>query len=205
MANLSDKKALQLELSIMSKADCPGIINIYEVFLTIGSYDIVMEYCKGGSLLDRINTKLENNKCFSEAEAAVIMRQILCALNYAHKNGIVHRDVKLENVLFLEENPNSLTVKLIDFGLSVYFEKGIKTMKEKLGTCFYISPEILAANYNEKCDVWACGVLLYILLIGIPPFGGDVEIDEQIIYEKIHKFEYSFSNKCKLLLFLKYN
>ncbi len=183
----------------MSKADNPGIINIYEVYITSVSYDIVMEHCKGGSLLDRINSLLEQNKCFSEDEAALIIRQILSALNYAHQSGIVHRDIKLENVLFLEENPSSLLVKLIDFGLSAFFEKGIKTMKEKLGTCYYISPEVLNGNYNEKCDIWACGVLLYILLIGVPPFSGDVDNEEEVMYEKIKRFDYSFNNKRKII------
>lgn len=196
MANLADKKALQSELKILKKADCPGIINIHEVFITNCAYDIVMEYCKGGSLLDRINNLSQENKFFSESEAAVIIRQILSALNYAHKNGIVHRDVKLENVLFLDENTNSLTVKLIDFGLSAYFEKGIKTMKEKLGTDSYMSPEILEGNYNEKCDIWACGVLLYVLLIGNFPFERDADNDKKFIYKKKHEYDYSFSNSC---------
>lgn len=201
-ANLSDKDSLKNELEILKKADNPNIINIYDVFTTGKSFDIVMEYCKGGSLLDRINKLLSHDKCFSEQEAAIILRQILSALNYGHKNGIVHRDIKLENIMFLDDDPNNFRIKLIDFGLSKFFEHGIKSMKEKLGTCYYVSPEILSGNYNEKCDIWAFGVLFYILLIGVPPFGGDLDIPDEVIYKKVRNYEWSFNNKCMRFVYI---
>ena len=156
-----------------------------------------MENCEGGSLLDRINLLLESDKSFTTDQAAFILRQLMLALVYAHKNNIVHRDIKLENVLFIKKNVTDLKLKLIDFGLSKYVEKGVKRMKDKLGTCYYIAPEVLKGDYNEKCDIWSCGVLLYILLIGMPPFFSDVEGDDSMIYKKILAFDYSFNNKCK--------
>lgn len=201
-ANLEeDLIALKNELEILAKADYPNIINVYEVYTTSTYLDIVMEYCKGGSLLDRINDLLSFNKCFTEEQAAIIIKQIAHALNYAHKNGIVHRDIKLENILFLDEHSNNLNLKLIDFGLSQRFEKGIKKMREKLGTSYYMSPEILDENYTEKCDIWALGVLLYILLIGVPPFYSEKDDDEEVFY-KIKRYDYSFNNQCTHNLWL---
>jgi len=113
---------------------------------------------------------------FTEKEAAAYMRQILSALYYLHDKGIVHRDIKAENILF--ENKKSDTIKIIDFGVSTKFVKN-KKMKETLGTAYYIAPEVLLRNYDNKCDVWSCGVLLYIMLCGYPPFNG--ETDKEIL------------------------
>jgi calcium-dependent protein kinase len=156
-----------------------------------------MEYCQGGSLLERLNSLLENNKTFTTDQSAFILRQIMLGLHYAHSNNIVHRDIKLENIMFNDKNITNLNLKIIDFGLSKFYHDGINKMEEKLGTCMYMSPEILNGNYTEKCDIWACGVLLYLLLIGIPPFFSEVEGDNEIIYKKISKIDFQFNNKCK--------
>lgn len=108
--------------------------------------------------------------------AAEIMRQILSAVVYCHENSIVHRDLKPENLLlelkksFAEGN----TVKVIDFGTSIEFTRDEK-LNARLGTAYYIAPEVLRGEYDEKCDVWSCGVILYILLCGYPPFNGDTD------------------------------
>ncbi len=192
-------------MTILAEVDNPNIINLYDVFISKSSIDIVTEYCRGGSLLDRMNILLSNNKCFTEEQASIIMKQVFSALNYAHKKFIAHRDIKLENILFVNHHPDDLTIKVIDFGLSTYNGKEIHNMKEKLGTCYYISPEILQGDYNEKCDIWACGVLLYILLIGIPPFGVDGYSNEEMIYRRIKKLDYSFYNSCKIRILYIFN
>lgn len=148
-----------------------------------------MELCEGGELFDRITDK----GCFSEAEAHEIFLQIMQALNYCHANGICHRDLKPENFLFLTKADDS-PLKVIDFGLSILFEgagpavKQKVSMKTKAGTPYYISPEVLKGNYDELCDIWSAGVILYILLSGVPPFFGDTDPE---ILEAVQKGEYS--------------
>lgn len=154
-----------------------------------------MEYCEGGSLFDRTNYLLSKNKSFTADQSAEILRQILIGLSYAHANKICHRDIKLENILFLKNDENDLRLKIIDFGLSENFSQK-KRLKEKHGTSYYVSPEVLKGNYDERCDIWSCGVLLYVMLIGNFPFYSDIEGDDDIIYNKILKLDYSFDNKC---------
>lgn len=122
--------------------------------------------CKGGELFDEI---LQRGK-FSEKDGAVLMKQILSCINYCHKNKIVHRDLKPENIL-LEQNKEFDQIKIIDFGTSLVYDPN-KQLDEKLGTPYYIAPEVLNKNYGEKCDIWSCGVICYILLSGQPPFNG---------------------------------
>ena len=100
------------------------------------------------------------------------MRQVLGAVNYVHKRNIVHRDLKPENLL-VDENRSSrdIHIKVIDFGTSRTFDPKRK-MKEQLGTPYYIAPEVLRKKYNQKCDIWSLGVIMYVLFCGYPPFGG---------------------------------
>lgn len=92
------------------------------------------------------------------------------AVAYCHDKNIVHRDIKPENIL-LQNNQRDAQLKIIDFGTSRYF-KSDSIMKKKLGTPYYIAPEVLSEKYNEKVDIWSCGVILYIFLCGYPPFNG---------------------------------
>ena len=108
------------------------------------------------------------------------MKQLLSAVTYCHQKNIVHRDLKPENLLIIK--PGEYDIKVIDFGLSRSFEKH-KTMYNRAGTPFYIAPEVLKKKYNEKCDVWSCGVILYILLSGNPPFNGK---NDEAIFESIN-------------------
>lgn len=140
---------------------------------------------------------MTQKQSFSEFQSSAITKQVLLALNYAHKNGIVHRDVKMENVIFLQENfLENLDLKLIDFGLATCLEKGKRRLFDRVGTMQYVSPEVLEGNYNEKCDVWACGVMLFALVLGYFPFDPDLECDNEKIQERILKFDYSFDNEC---------
>jgi calcium-dependent protein kinase len=134
-------------------------------------------------LFDRI--KSMNH--FSEKKAAEIIKQILMAVVYCHGQSIVHRDLKPENLLFVSPDENS-KIKIIDFGTSRKFDPK-KRMTKRLGTPYYIAPEVLLENYNEKCDVWSCGVILFILLCGYPPFSGRTEDD---ILQRVKSGKFSF-------------
>ena len=104
------------------------------------------------------------------------MKQILSAVFYCHSNKIVHRDLKPENILLNGEDLNS-GIKIIDFGTSRVYKTGYK-MTQRYGTPYYVAPEVIDQKYTEKCDIWSCGVICYILLAGTPPFNGknDAEI-----------------------------
>jgi len=105
-------------------------------------------------------------------------------------HGIVHRDLKPENILF-ETSSDDSNIKIGDFGVSRALKKGAK-LHSTVGTILYIAPEVLKNSYNEKCDIWSCGVILYTLLFGRPPFYGKTESE---VEEKILKGVYSFSGK----------
>lgn len=110
-------------------------------------------------------------------------------VNYCHSKNVVHRDLKPENIL-LEANKDFDQIKIIDFGTSLVMDP-TKTLNEKLGTPYYIAPEVLNKKYNHKCDIWSCGVICYILLSGIPPFNG---ANDQDIMNKVKKGVVSFSD-----------
>lgn len=93
---------------------------------------------------------------------------------YCHKMGIVHRDLKPENILFDSNRPDAC-LKIIDFGASAKLSTDGINLSKRVGTPFYVAPEVLAANYNEKCDIWSMGVILYILICGYPPFFGTTQ------------------------------
>jgi calcium-dependent protein kinase len=131
-----------------------------------------------GELFDKIIEK----GSFSEKEAAYIMKQIISAIIYAHNLNIVHRDLKPENILLDITSSGDYNVKVVDWGTAKVFSPN-QQISEKFGTLYYIAPEVLKRNYTEKCDIWSCGVILYILLSGTPPFNGktDIEIQKAIL------------------------
>ena len=178
-----DMQALYEEVEILSKLSHPNIMQIYEVFNDKTNFYIVSEFCQGGELFDAISKK----GSFSENEAARIMKQILSAICYSHQNNIVHRDLKPENIL-LDDKGSDLTIKIIDWGCAKSFKKNEK-MTNADGTPYYIAPEVLEGNYDEKCDVWSCGVILYIMLCGYPPFNGETD-DDILVAVKKGKFDF---------------
>lgn len=161
-----EQEKVQLEVDILSKLSHPNIMHIYEFYKDETQYYIVSEYCKGGDLFEVANEKGP----FSEITAANIIRQTLSAICYSHKNNVVHRDLRPENIMFDEKGKNYI-IKIIDWGNARYF-KDNKMMTSIDGNPYYMAPEVLSGLYNEKCDVWSIGVILYILLCGYPPFNG---------------------------------
>ena len=191
---IPDMNLFKNEINIMSILDHPNIIKLYEIFEDEKYFYLIIEYCDGGELLHRIRERNEKGNPFKEKEIAEIFKEIISAISYCHDNNVVHRDLKLENILFLNKNENS-EIKIIDFGVSTILEKKenkIKRLNSKIGTVYYMSPEILKGSYTELCDIWACGVILYIMVFGFPPFNGN---NDKEIYESIKKGKIEFPNK----------
>ncbi len=171
------------EIEILKKMDHPNIVKIFEFFNTPEGYYLITEYCSGGELFQEIVDKAP----FNENIAANIMYQIFSAVNYCHNINIIHRDLKPENILIERSHGKFYFIKIIDFGTAKIYEKN-KNEKKVIGSSYYIAPEVLIENYNQKCDLWSCGVILYILLSGKPPFAGK---SDDIILEKIKIGKYN--------------
>ena len=109
-----------------------------------------------------------------EAFAKQIMKELLISVKYLHSKNIVHRDIKPENIMFEEKEVKASGLKLVDFGFATVLKYGTIQVNMKLGTPYYIAPEILNKKaYNFKCDIWSCGVVLYCMLAGRPPYNGE--------------------------------
>lgn len=159
---------------------------MYEFFSDRGYYYLVTEYVDGGELFD----ELAQRGALTENLAAHITRQLLSAIIYCHKRKIVHRDLKPENILIVKSaKASQFDIKVIDFGTAEIFRPKI-TLKQFAGTPYYMAPEVIEGKYTEKCDVWSCGVVLYILLCGYPPFGGR---DNNSVLRAIIKRKYGFN------------
>ncbi len=170
------KIRLNYEIDILKNLDHPNILRLYEVFEDKKFIYLVTEFCEAGELFDEIVKRQR----FDERDAAIIIKQLLSAIAYCHSKSVCHRDLKPENILI--DNKETLSIKLIDFGTSQKFDTEEK-MELILGTAYYIAPEVLKGEYDEKCDVWSIGVILYILLSGEPPFPGsnDKEILKHVV------------------------
>jgi calcium-dependent protein kinase len=174
-AGLTQHKREQLnaEIEIFLCMDHPHIARLVDVYEAANVITIVMECAEGGELFDRVTQRR-----FSEDEAAAATRQILLALNYIHSHSIVHRDLKLENILYDTKGGNHL--KLIDFGFSKFNDSSHR-LHTSCGTLAYIAPEVLNRSYTSQCDLWSLGVICFILLSGHMPFYGSGTVIQDII------------------------
>lgn len=152
---------LQNEIAILRTLDHPNVVRLHEVYTHKKQIYLVLELCEGGDLAAR--------SPYSEKEAARIASQIVSAVSYLHLNGVVHRDLKFENIMFENKSPGAL-VKLIDFGLSKKFFGKPKYMAERVGTIYTMAPEVLEGIYTSKADLWSIGVITYMLLCTSKPF-----------------------------------
>ncbi|CAG9333125.1 unnamed protein product [Blepharisma stoltei] len=179
-----DKDLLLQEIEVLKLLDHPSIVSVYEFFEDLDQFYIVMEHCKGGELFHEI----VEHKIFTEKQTAIILKQLLSAVSYLHSLNIVHRDLKPENIVF-EESLDDLSVKIIDFGTAIKI-KPDERLSESLGTLYYTAPEVFDKNYNEKCDLWSIGVIMYVLFSSSFPFRGQTNADT---INLIKKGEYSLS------------
>ncbi|KAK6779711.1 hypothetical protein RDI58_021895 [Solanum bulbocastanum] len=187
-----DVEDVRREVAIMKHLpQNSSIVSFKEACEDENAVHLVMELCEGGELFDRIVARGH----YTERAAAAVTRTIVEVVQLCHKHGVIHRDLKPENFLFANKKENS-PLKAIDFGLSIFFKPGLwfssRKMHEvwfrcisRVGTCekfseivgspYYMAPEVLKRNYGPEIDIWSAGVILYILLCGVPPFWAESE------------------------------
>lgn len=175
---VGDFRRLLREVSIMKTLDHPNIIRLFETFEDDRSLYLVLELCEGGDVLDRLLDPVATPAgAMTELQTSIIMRAVLMCLNYLRSNGVVHRDIKPENILFKDKHQDILTtsVRLADFGYATKMEEDARQncLKTKVGSIYYVAPEVLNASYDERCDLWSVGACTYTLLCGYPPFLGE--------------------------------
>ncbi|TPX64962.1 hypothetical protein SpCBS45565_g05493 [Spizellomyces sp. 'palustris'] len=163
---------IQREVAIMKRVRHPHIIQLKEVYETPKKFFLIMEYCKGGELVQRIKSR----RSCSESDVCTIMYRLVDAIAYLHDQGIVHRDIKPENILVSSDIPIPLpgsasqsdlyNIKVSDFGLATSVDT-CTMMENIVGTPLYMAPEIVQnLGYSAQCDIWSIGVLMYLLLCG---------------------------------------
>ncbi|KAL0459193.1 UNVERIFIED_CONTAM: Calcium-dependent protein kinase [Sesamum latifolium] len=165
-----DIEDVRREVEIMKHMPAhPSIVTLKDTYEDDSAVHIVMELCEGGELFDRIVARGH----YTERAAAHVMRTIVEVVQMCHLQGVMHRDLKPENFLFANKKETS-PLKAIDFGLSVFFKPG-ERFNEIVGSPYYMAPEVLKRNYGPEVDIWSAGVILYILLCGVPPFWAETE------------------------------
>lgn len=159
----------------------PHVVRIEGTYEDAVFVHLVMELCAGGELFDRIVQKGH----YSEREAAKLIKTIVGVVEACHSLGVMHRDLKPENFLF-DSPGDDAKLKTTDFGLSVFYKPG-ETFCDVVGSPYYVAPEVLKKRYAHEADVWSAGVILYILLSGVPPFWAETEtgIFRQILQGKL--------------------
>lgn len=181
----SNVQMIENEVSILRRAKHPNIIRLIEEFDSPDRIFLVMELVKGGDLFEMITTATK----YTEKMASRMANNMLSALHYLHAARIVHRDVKPENLLVSEAPDGTKTLKLGDFGLATEVKEPLFVV---CGTPTYVAPDILAeTGYGVKVDVWAAGVITYILLCGFPPFVSPTNNQEEL-FDKILSGKYEF-------------
>ncbi|CAH9068347.1 unnamed protein product [Cuscuta europaea] len=156
----------------------PNVVSIKGSYEDAVAVHVVMELCAGGELFDRIVKRGH----YSERQAAGLARTIVGVVEACHSLGVMHRDLKPENFLFVNEKEDS-PLKTIDFGLSTFFKPG-DVFNDVVGSPYYVAPEVLLKSYGQEADIWSAGVIIYILLSGVPPFWGETE--QEIFEEVLH-------------------
>ncbi|KAG8083963.1 hypothetical protein GUJ93_ZPchr0010g9265 [Zizania palustris] len=175
--NIADIDDVRREIEIMHHLSGQmNIVTIKDAYEDEEAVHIVMELCAGGELFN----KIQQQGHYSERKAAELIRIIIGIIATCHSLGVMHRDLKPENFLLLSTD-DDLSVKAIDFGLSVFFKPG-QVFTELVGSPYYIAPEVLQKRYGPEADIWTAGVILYVLLSGVPPFSADTQ---KRIYDKV--------------------
>ncbi|XP_062870867.1 serine/threonine-protein kinase DCLK1a isoform X4 [Trichomycterus rosablanca] len=172
------EQMIQNEVAILRRVKHPNIVLLIEEMDTYSELYLVMELVKGGDLFDAITSATR----YTERDASGMLYNLTNAIKYLHSLNIVHRDIKPENLLVYEHQDGSKSLKLGDFGLATVVDGPLYTV---CGTPTYVAPEIIAeTGYGLKVDIWAAGVITYILLCGFPPFRGSAD-DQEALFDQI--------------------
>ena len=198
--NKKDLSRILYETNLMKKLDHPNITKIFETFENDNYFLISMEYINGGNLFSYVKKRRK----ISEKISKYLFRQIILGLNHIHSHNIVHRDIKLENILIDFKN----NIKICDFGIGTILKSPDDLLYEQWGTPIYMSPEILLSNKNNNIgykgfpvDIWACGIALYIMLSGTFPFIVDDKGSEISSFnDKSNKSEAYYNKEIKLAI-----
>ncbi|XP_016967296.1 calcium/calmodulin-dependent protein kinase type II alpha chain isoform X1 [Drosophila biarmipes] len=180
-----DFQKLEREARICRKLHHPNIVRLHDSIQEENYHYLVFDLVTGGELFEDIVAR----EFYSEADASHCIQQILESVNHCHQNGVVHRDLKPENLL-LASKAKGAAVKLADFGLAIEVQGDHQAWFGFAGTPGYLSPEVLKKEpYGKSVDIWACGVILYILLVGYPPFWDE---DQHRLYSQIKAGAYDY-------------
>lgn len=164
-ANMQER--VRTEAAIHLTMDSPHVVRVADVYECDDFVDIVIERLAGGELLDHL---MKRDTGFSERRAASVVRQILLAVSYIHSHGVCHRDLKLENFMYEDDDNDHL--QLIDFGFSALCRPGMPELSLNCGSAGYAAPEVYGSSlYDSQCDIWSVGVIVFTVLTGSMPFG----------------------------------
>ncbi|KAG0253293.1 hypothetical protein BGZ95_006362 [Linnemannia exigua] len=179
---------LDTEISVLSKVRHPNCVSLLEMFETEDAVFLVTDLAEGGELFEQLLQK----GCYTEGDAARLVREILLGVEYLHSMEIVHRDLKPENLLFIDKSENARLL-ITDFGLSKILTSGNDVLMTACGTPGYVAPEVLEQiGHGKPVDMWSLGVIAYTLLCGYTPFWGD---DQQALFENIISGQYQFEEE----------
>ncbi|EEE64198.1 calcium-dependent protein kinase 14 [Oryza sativa Japonica Group] len=187
LSTKEDVEDVRREVQIMYHlAGQPGVVELKGAYEDKHAVHLVMELCAGGELFDRIIAKGH----YTEHAASSLLRTIVEIIHTCHSMGVIHRDLKPENFLLLSKDEHA-PLKATDFGLSVFFKEG-EVFRDIVGSAYYIAPEVLKRSYGPEADIWSIGVMLYILLCGVPPFWAE---SEHGIFNSILRGHVDFSSE----------
>ncbi|XP_066395701.1 serine/threonine-protein kinase ATG1c-like isoform X2 [Miscanthus floridulus] len=193
MERLSNKlrESLLSEVDILRRIRHDNVIALHDSIKDHGRIYLILEYCRGGDL----HAYLQRHKRVSEKVAKHFIRQLASGLQMLRDNNVVHRDLKPQNILLVENNENSL-LKIADFGFAKFLQP-FALAETLCGSPLFMAPEVMQAQkYDAKADLWSVGVILYQLVTGIPPFNGDNQI--QLLKNILRTREIRFPSDCEL-------
>lgn len=187
--NFMNPAIMRRELLTLKTLTHPNLVKIIEFYDDEKYYIVVQEHCPGGPLFEKIGKKEQ----FSEVLVKTLMHQLFSAVRYCHERRVLHRDLSADTVLLAEEGSSDV-IKVTDFGSLSFFDAN-KRLSGRFGSVYYSAPEVFQGLYDEQCDMWSCGVIMHILLLGFPPFQGvtDEEVRRAVSEDLLNLHEAKYS------------